>query len=77
MQQRTGNLGVKDLAAQRVVFDRTFHQRCEIHQLQQFRERAADLKTGEGLTVALAGVNPFPMMALGGQERLRRAGFDA
>src|SRR5262245_23131770 len=73
MEQVAGDLRVQDLAAQRVIFDRTFDAVRKISQLSELRERAANLEIREGLTVAFARFDPFPLMALYAWERLRRA----
>ena len=62
MKEGAGPRVIRDLPGQGVIVEGFTHDPSDIGQLDQLGERAPNRKTGEGLPLTLAGLNPFPVV---------------
>ena len=77
MEQRARLLRIQNLAAQRVILNRPFHESRKVGQLRQFRERPANVEARESLPVSLARFDPFALLAFHPRQRFRHVQFRA
>ena len=62
MQQPAGFVGIQNLSAQGIVFQRTFAQGGEIDQLHKLGHGSTDVEVGKGRAIPFASFHPFDVM---------------